>query len=44
MQDLLYLVENTFDRKRTYVKPSSYPNPNSNRNANPNLNPKPKAQ
>jgi len=34
--DPLHLIENTFDRKRIYVNPSSYPNPNSN--------PNPKAQ
>jgi len=44
------LIENTFDRKRIYVNPSSYPNSNSNRNTNPNpkpnsnFNPNPKAQ
>jgi len=32
------LIENTFDRKRTYANPSSYPN--SNTNPNPNSNPK----
>jgi len=35
--DLPHLIESTFDRKRIYVNPSSYPNPNSNRNTNPNL-------
>jgi len=35
--DLLHLIENTFDRKRIYAKPSSYLNPNSNSNPNPNL-------
>jgi len=34
--DLLYLIENTFDRKRIYANPSAYPNPNSNPNTNPN--------
>jgi len=24
--DLLHLIENTFDRKRIYANPSSYPN------------------
>jgi len=24
------LIENTFDRKRIYANPSSYPNPNTN--------------
>jgi len=37
---LLYLIENTFDRKpRIYAKPSSYPNPNPNLNFNFNSNP-----
>jgi len=35
--NLLHLIENTFDRKRIYANPSSYPNPNSN--SNPNANP-----
>jgi len=45
--DLLHLIENTFDRKRIYANPNSYPNPNSNlntkpnSNSNPNPNPKP---
>jgi len=26
--DLLHLIENTFDRKRIYANPGSYPNPN----------------
>jgi len=26
--DLLHLIENTFDRKRMYANPSSYPNTN----------------
>jgi len=30
LRDLLHLIENTFDRKRIYANPSSYPNPNSN--------------
>jgi len=34
--DLLHLLENTFDRKRMYVNPSSYPNPNSKPITNPN--------
>jgi len=44
--DLLHLMENTFDRKRFYANPSSYPNLNSNSNINPssNPNPNPKAQ
>jgi len=29
-RDLLQFIENTFDRKRIYANPSSYPNPNSN--------------
>jgi len=45
---LLHLIENTFDQKRIYANPSSYPNSNSNLNPNPNpnshLNPNPKAQ
>jgi len=32
------LIENTFDRKRIYANPSSYPNPNLNSNSNPNTN------
>jgi len=28
--DLLHLLENTFDRKRIYTKPSSYSNSNPN--------------
>jgi len=32
-------MENTFDRKRIYANPSSYPKPNSN--FNPNTNSKP---
>jgi len=32
--DLLHLIENTFDRKRIYANPSSYPN--SKPNTNPN--------
>jgi len=36
--DLLHLIENTFDRKRIYTNPSSYPNSNSNNNPNPNPN------
>jgi len=39
-----HLIENTFDRKRIYANPSSYPNPNTNPNHNPNSNPNPKAQ
>jgi len=39
------LIENTFDRKRIYANPSSYPNLNSNSNPNtnhsPNSNPTP---
>jgi len=46
--DLPHLIENTFDRKRIYANPSSYPNPNlnsnSNSNPNPNPNPNPKVQ
>jgi len=42
------LIENTFDRKRIYANPSSYPNPNSNPktnlNSNSNPNPNPEAQ
>jgi len=38
------LIENTFDRKRIYANPSSYPNANSNPNTNPNSDPNPKAQ
>jgi len=44
------LSDNTFDRKRIYANPSSYPNPssnsnpNTNPNSNPNPNPNPKAQ
>jgi len=38
--DLLHLLKNTFDWKRIYANPSSYPNPNSNSkpNTNPNSN------
>jgi len=43
-RDLLYLIENTFDGKRIYANPSSYPNPKHNSNFNPNTNPNPKAQ
>jgi len=35
--DLLYLIENTFDRKRIYANPSFYPNSNPNTNPNPTL-------
>jgi len=35
------LIENTFDRKRIYANPSSYPNPNTNTNTNTNTNPNP---
>jgi len=44
------LIENTFDRKRIYANPTSYPNSNSNSslntnpNPNSNPNPNPKAQ
>jgi len=42
------LLENMFDRKRIYAKPSSFPDPNLNSNSkpstNPNSNPPPKAQ
>jgi len=45
---LLHLLENTFDRKRIYVNPTSYPKsnsrPNTNLNPNSNPNPPPKAQ
>jgi len=34
--DLLHFIENTFDRKRIYANPSSYPNTNPNTNTNPN--------
>jgi len=36
-QNLLHLIENTFDRKPIYTNPSSYPNSNSSPNTNPNL-------
>jgi len=41
---VLYLENGstTFDRKRIYANPSSYPNPNPKPNTNPN--PPPKAQ
>jgi len=42
--DLLHLIENTFDQKRIYANPSSYPNRNSNPNTIPNPNSNPKAQ
>jgi len=42
--DLLHLLENTFDRKRIYANPSSYPNLNSNSKPNTNPNPPPNAQ
>jgi len=35
------LIENTFDRKRIYANPSSYPNSNPNSNPYPNSNPNP---
>jgi len=35
IKDLLHLIENTFDRKRIYANPSSYPNSNPNTNPNP---------
>jgi len=40
------VIENTFDQKRIYANPSSYPNLNSNPkyNSNLNSNPNPKAQ
>jgi len=45
--DLLHLIEifeNTFDWKRIYANPSSYPNCNPNTNPNPNSNPNPVAR
>jgi len=38
------LLENTFDCKRIYANPSSYPNPNFNPNTSPNTNPNLNAQ
>jgi len=37
--DLLYLLKNTFDRKRISANPSPSPNSNTNPNTNPNSNP-----